>query len=401
MPRAGVDYARFRNFDYGPEDRSNVSLLSPWIRHRLHTESEVLAAVLTEHTPQQAEKFIQEILWRTYWKGWLELRPQVWRDYQRRLEGEFQQLTADEGLRHRYEAAVGGTTGIDCFDSWARELTALGWLHNHARMWFASIWIFTLELPWALGADFFYRHLLDADPASNTLSWRWVGGLQTRGKTYLATSENIARFTQQRFVPGATLATECEPLPFEEHPAISPIGPAEIIVQSGRSHAQHESGVGGLITLEDLTMEHHLASGQIQHLAILEEVEQRSPQSALLGVPAIAEPAAGFQRDALRDAASRAEAHFQIPVTRLKSDELLTWAKSCGLSALVTPQSAKGPIHDSLKKLRAELMASGIELVESRRAWDDQLWPHATKGYFAFKKAYPRVLANLGFSAFK
>ncbi len=69
---------------------------------------------------------------------------------------------------------------------------ATGYLHNHARMWFASIWIFTLRLPWELGADFFLRHLLDGDPASNTLSWRWVGGMQTMGKTYLARADNIA-----------------------------------------------------------------------------------------------------------------------------------------------------------------------------------------------------------------
>ena len=95
----------------------------------------------------------------------------------------------------------GGATGIDCFDAWARELVATGYLHNHARMWFASIWIFTLRLPWELGADFFLRHLIDGDPASNTLSWRWVAGLQTAGKTYLATAENIARFTGGRFAP--------------------------------------------------------------------------------------------------------------------------------------------------------------------------------------------------------
>ena len=61
-------------------------------------------------------------------------------------------------------------TGIEGFDDWARELVDTGYMHNHARMWFASIWIFTLRLPWALGADFFLRHLLDADAASNTLS---------------------------------------------------------------------------------------------------------------------------------------------------------------------------------------------------------------------------------------
>ena len=66
-------------------------------------------------------------------------------------------------------------------------------------MWFASIWIFTLELPWQLGAEFFMQHLYDGDPASNTLGWRWVAGIQTQGKHYLATEWNINKFTNNRF----------------------------------------------------------------------------------------------------------------------------------------------------------------------------------------------------------
>ena len=79
-------------------------------------------------------------------------------------------------------------------DRFARELIATGYLHNHARMWWASFWVHVERLPWELGADFFFRHLLDADPASNTLSWRWVAGLQTRGKSYLVRRSNLRRF---------------------------------------------------------------------------------------------------------------------------------------------------------------------------------------------------------------
>ena len=66
-------------------------------------------------------------------------------------------------------------------------------------MWFASIWIFTLDLPWQLGAEFFMKHLFDGDTASNTLGWRWVAGIQTQGKNYLATEWNIKKFTNNRF----------------------------------------------------------------------------------------------------------------------------------------------------------------------------------------------------------
>jgi deoxyribodipyrimidine photo-lyase len=133
------------------------------------------------------------------------MRPSVWTQYQQERDRQLDSFPNARAIRN----AEAGETGIEGFDDWARELVHTGYLHNHARMWFASIWIFTLRLPWALGADFFLRHLVDADAASNTLSWRWVAGLQTAGKTYLATADNIARFTNGRFVPKglATIAT--------------------------------------------------------------------------------------------------------------------------------------------------------------------------------------------------
>jgi len=178
LPRAGRDYAETRNEDRGPSDRANVSGLSPWIRTRLLTESEVVSAVLKRHSFAAAEKYIQEVCWRTYWKGWLEARPSVWRDYLTEMP---KARSAFMSTRH-YQQAVEARTGIDCFDAFVRELVEAGYLHNHARMWFASIWIFTLQLPWVLGADFFMRHLLDGDAASNTFSWRWVAGLADGGQ---------------------------------------------------------------------------------------------------------------------------------------------------------------------------------------------------------------------------
>ena len=168
--RAGPLYAKSRNFDFGPERRGNVSMLSPYLRHRLVLEQEVLERVLRQHAASACEKFVEEVFWRAYFKGWLEQRPSVWADYRQSVARLLQSLDHDAAALNRYEAAVSGNTGIDCFDAWANELTRHGYLHNHARMWFASIWVFTLELPWQLGADFFYRHLLDGDPASNTRS---------------------------------------------------------------------------------------------------------------------------------------------------------------------------------------------------------------------------------------
>ena len=189
------EYSKLRNFDFGPDDRSNISCLSPYITHGVINELEVIDKSLKKFSFAKNEKFIQEVLWRVYWKGWLELRPNVWSDYLKELNN----LRNEFKNNQNYLNAIEGKTNIECFNQWVKELKENNYLHNHTRMWFASIWIFTLELPWQLGAEFFMQHLYDGDAASNTLGWRWVAGVQTQGKHYLASEWNIKKFTNNRF----------------------------------------------------------------------------------------------------------------------------------------------------------------------------------------------------------
>ncbi|MCC3752000.1 MAG: DNA photolyase FAD-binding protein, partial [Halorhodospira halophila] len=225
-PRMGRVYASGRNHDRGPGAHRDVSGLSPWLRRRLVLEADVVAAALDTHGPESAEKFVQEVIWRGYFKGWLERRPAVWADYRRGLDADLAALVRDRRLARAVEAAEGGATGLDCFDAWVTELVETGYLHNHARMWFASIWIFTLGLPWRVGADFFLRHLVDGDPASNTLGWRWVAGLHTRGKPYAAKAWNIAKFSGGRFAPrDGDLAADVEGLQHQEPDGLPPLQP--------------------------------------------------------------------------------------------------------------------------------------------------------------------------------
>jgi len=191
-----INYSKLRNFDFGPDKRSNTSCLSPYVTHGIINELEIIDKSLKKFSFFKNEKFIQEILWRTYSKGWLELRPNVWSDYLfelKNIRGEFKN-------NQKYLSAIKGKTNIECFNYWVNELKEKNYLHNHARMWFASIWIFTLNLPWQLGAEFFMQHLYDGDAASNTLGWRWVAGVQTQGKHYLASEWNIKKFTNNRFI---------------------------------------------------------------------------------------------------------------------------------------------------------------------------------------------------------
>ena len=189
------EYAKLRNFDYGPEKRDNVSCLSPYITHGVISELEVIKSSLKKSSYIKIEKFIQEVLWRIYWKGWLELRPKVWIDFLNQLKA----LKEKYNNNSNYLNAIEGKTNLECFNTWIKELKNNNYLHNHTRMWFASIWIFTLKLPWQLGAELFMKHLYDGDAASNTFGWRWVAGIQTQGKHYLATEWNINKFTNNRF----------------------------------------------------------------------------------------------------------------------------------------------------------------------------------------------------------
>ena len=190
-----LEYTKLRNFDFGIQNRKNTSCLSPYVTHGVINEVEIINKVLKKHLFSKSEKFIQEVLWRIYWKGWLELRPGVWADYLMSVKTHREKYKTNKN----YLNAIEGNTNIQCFDDWVKELKETNYLHNHARMWFASIWIFTLDLPWELGAEFFLKHLYDGDAASNTLGWRWVAGIQTPGKHYLASEWNIKKFTNNRY----------------------------------------------------------------------------------------------------------------------------------------------------------------------------------------------------------
>jgi len=190
-----VNYSKLRNFKIDIDDKTTTSNLSPYITHGILSENEVIRESLKKHSYLTSEKFIQEILWRIYWRGWLELRPQVWKNYLKNLK----KLKDEFKDNRKYIQVTEGNSDIECFNDWVKELKESNYLHNHARMWFASIWIFTFNLPWELGAAFFMKYLYDGDTASNTLSWRWVAGIQTKGKHYLAKEWNIRKFTNEKY----------------------------------------------------------------------------------------------------------------------------------------------------------------------------------------------------------
>lgn len=371
LPRAGADYARLRNLDRGPGRHDHVSRLSPALRRRLIGEDEVARAVLARHGRTAAAKFLSEVFWRTYWKGWLEQRPSVWPQYLAAVQAARARAAADPDLAQRLARAQSGQTGIDAFDAWAVELAQTGYLHNWARMQFASIWVFTLDLPWELGADLTGRLFLDADPASNTLSWRWVAGLQTPGKAYLADPARIAAMTGGRHAPrGLARQTRIPvdsiavppPSPPRAEPAPDPALPSLL-----------------LLTTEDLSLD-------------------TQPALADLSCPALAHlpgdtPA---DRQALEDGIARARRRWPGaedlgPLT----PQALRQARAAGCRQIVTGFAPVGPVADRLARLRPLAEDAGLPLAEHLRAWDRRAWPSCRKGFFTLKDDLPRLLDAL------
>jgi len=372
LPDAGR-YAAERNYVRPGHD--NISRLSPWVQKRLLLESEIVAAARAQWSFPAVEKFVQEVYWRTYWKGWLEQRPAAWTRWVEAVPRLRASLTAEQGSA--LAAALAGRTGIAGFDDWARELVATGYLHNHARMWFASIWIFTLKLPWELGAAFFYEHLLDGDVASNTLSWRWVAGLQTPGKTYVARADNIAHYTDSRHAP------QTSQLASTAFPITEPALPKVAAWTEDPLWSNTAEGRAGLwVHPEDLAVE----GGELSADKFV--VINASWPKTMAAKAGWSEAVANWTKSALHDGAGRAGAHFGADVATERVDDLAAtlfeWARKHQLTRVVAYRPFVGPWLIEAQAVESALAQAGIAVTWRRRAWDAEHFPHATRGYFPF-----------------
>lgn len=368
----------------------NVSRLSAALRSRLITEEEVLLRILSIHPFPAVEKFVQEVVWRTYWKGWLELRPQVWTTYCDRVR--WLRLNSSEPILRRAEEVAAGRSGVAVMDRFARELLSTGYLHNHARMWWASFWIHVERLPWELGADLFFRHLLDADPASNTLSWRWVAGLQTPGKVYLVRRSNLERFADPSWLEDTSGLhrlddARVEAASVEEHADIRAKPLPDLPEQAETSTAR----TGVWLHEEDGLLEKSPLQ-QLQNPILISATGEPDPDRQHgTGVRAWKTRA---QSDALNRACSHftASARADLREERALAATLAETASRHGCQRLMGLAPAVGPVADHLGVIRHSLKERGIDLILIRRRWDSALWPWAAKGFFPF---WERVRARL------
>ena len=356
-----AEYSRLRNFDFGPEKRLNVSCLSPYITHGIINEKEVIQKSLSKFSFSKNEKFIQEVLWRTYWKGWLELRPNVWTDYLlelNKIKKEFQN-------NQDYLSAIDGKTNIDCFNEWVNELKENNYLHNHTRMWFASIWIFTLELPWQLGAEFFMQHLFDGDAASNTLGWRWVAGIQTQGKHYLASEWNIKKFTNNRF-QNIKLNENAPPKVSEK---------SYNIVKQNFTNPQNVEEKNLLVFENNLSFE--ITDFKDKNFKKIYLVSNKNDNRSIK----LSEKLLKFKSQLIEDQEKRLKDQ-SIDCEIINISEITNIENCCGLYPT---------IGENLDFLNSNNL--GIHFLY--RNIDQNAWKYCNKGFFNFKKYIPKIIEHI------
>ena len=362
-------YAKMRNFDFGSPENNFVSGLSPAISRRILTEKYVVKKVLEFFPFYDVEKFIQEICWRTYWKGFLEHRPSIWKNYLHDLNS-----LQSQKEHQNYKEAVSGCTGIDCFNSWSKELQNKNYLHNHTRMWFASIWIHTLSLPWQLGAELFMEKLYDADPASNTLSWRWVAGIHTQNKNYIASAENIKKFTGGAFYPKKQLNKNAKTFTWEN------FEPENFNFQD----YQKPKNVDCI-----LIHENNLSLQDIPDFKYM-LIQQNSLQSI-----SRSKKVCRYIDKALEDFKKRVTEKFTgkiIPFTFENFQPIQNFVYEKKISEIYSPYPSIGLLKSKLMDIEK---LGNIKFIFFCNSWDSLFWPHAKKGFFKLKKQIKPIITNL------
>ena len=376
LPNTGSYYRDNRNYSYDLiNNRNTTSLLSPYIRYRLLSEEDIIKKTLTINSFTKTEKFIQEIYWRTYWKGWLEHRPDVYEDYITKRN----ELLKNLSNTSKYQKAINGETHLSFFNDWIKKLKEDGYLHNHVRMWFASIWIFTLDLPWQLGANFFMEKLLDGDPASNTLSWRWVAGIQTKGKHYLARKNNIIKYGNIEINDNTKLNEQAVCL--EESQSYFA---KDLVFDNSKTDSLDSI----LIPTEDLNF---ILNNEFKFKNIFSGVPLNDYNDHNFSQK-VKDHIKKITISNFKDNNFYKDYEYIIEFENYY-DKFTNWANKKNIKKIGLPYVTKGNWNKIYQKLISD--NPSINFVYLYRKYDMQAWQFAKKGFFNFKKHIPELISKL------
>ncbi|MDC1133517.1 FAD-binding domain-containing protein [Alphaproteobacteria bacterium] len=357
------NYSSKRNFVLG-SPHINVSKLSPYIRRRLISEEQILKKIIKNKSDFKIDKFVIQLFWRTYFRGWLETHPWVYEQYE----------------KENKSYNIPSKTGIKCFDSWTEELIETGYLHNHARMWYASIWIFTLNKSWQSGAYFFENNLLDWCPASNTLGWRWVAGLHTINKHYVATENNINFFTNFEFKPQKQINEKVIPIKYDF------LNNEALIFSYKETKLSNVlQNIGIILNNNDLSLNLVLDDLNLSYDAcVFKNSEKKIYKNNLI---------IKFEESIFNDVIKR-NINFSI---KEDFESLLKWVQIKKIKNLVVPYETVGNTILKNSAFLKKINENKIKIIFYLRKWDEKAFPFAQKGFFKFKKKIPSLLELNGF----
>ncbi len=189
-----------RAMDRYKEERNNpaidgTSKLSPYLKFGIVHPRQLLARL---DGSAGAEHFRSEIAWREFYADVLFHQPRTaWENLQPKMDAI--EIDSDGAARERFEVFCRGETGYPIVDAGIRQMLGTGWMHNRVRMIVASFLVKDLHLPWQWGAEFFMRHLVDADIASNNHGWQWTAGTGTDAAPYFRVFNPVSQ--GQKFDP--------------------------------------------------------------------------------------------------------------------------------------------------------------------------------------------------------
>jgi deoxyribodipyrimidine photo-lyase len=178
-----VRYAKTRNFIDG-----DITYLSPYISRGVISVQQILQKQIEKgYKLYEIEKFVQELCWREYWQ-------RIWQEKGNAIFSDLKQVQQRVANQNIPTAIVNTNCGIDAVNLGINKLYETGYMHNHLRMYVASITCNIAQSHWLLPAQWMYYYLLDGDLASNHLSWQWVAGTNS-SKKYYCNQENISKYT--------------------------------------------------------------------------------------------------------------------------------------------------------------------------------------------------------------
>jgi deoxyribodipyrimidine photo-lyase len=164
-----------------------TSYLSPFLRLGLLSPRQVYWAARSAYASTRSpayqesiEKWVAELAWREFFIHIMHYFPHV-------LRRDFVDTYQSLAWRHapdELEAWQQGMTGFPVIDAPMRQLNALGWMPNRARMIVASFLTKDLLIHWKEGETYFMQQLIDGDPAANNGGWQWAAGTGTDAQPY-------------------------------------------------------------------------------------------------------------------------------------------------------------------------------------------------------------------------